>query len=379
MDDSANSVSCPRCGAPAIMGRGFCTSCGERLPGGAAPALADPLIGRVIADRYRIQERIGTGAMGCIYKAAHDELARAVAIKVLHRHLLGDESQVLRFHREARAASRLSHPNCIAVQDFGQTEDGLLYIVMEYLAGRDLCTLLFEERRLPWERAVHIAVQVLDALEEAHGNGIVHRDLKPENIMILKLRSDPEFVKVLDFGIAKLRDAESNGEGSFKTVTGMVFGTPEYMSPEQIQGLELDGRSDLYSLGVVMYQMLAGAPPFAGDSIVDVADQHMTAMPVPLCERHPGLPPALCDAVECLLAKKPEDRPSDATAARNLLLQVKGEATVGVDPGDARVASSVRHTTVWRWRRLGRWGLLFLVVLASAAATWLLMAWMDGQ
>jgi len=313
-------TSCPACAKESPDGSRFCPFCGTKLPEPARRS-SDPLIGRVIDGKYAVLERIGSGAMGNIYKAEHKALSKVVALKVLHRHLVREESHVKRFHREARAASRLSHPNCITVLDFGQTEDGWSYIAMEYLPGRDLCRILFEEGPMAPERAAHIIAQVLDALDEAHSNGVIHRDLKPENVMIEKLRSDPDFVKVLDFGIAKIQDFAGHQNSSFKTATGMVFGTPEYMSPEQIRGEDLDGRSDLYSLGVLLYQMLSGALPFQGESVLEVATAHLTQQPPPLREKRPDLAASVCGVVARLMSKKREDRYQNAQEARAALLE----------------------------------------------------------
>jgi serine/threonine-protein kinase len=310
---------CPSCTKDSPDGSRFCPFCGTKLPDEPKKP-TDPLIGRVIDGKYAVQERIGSGAMGNIYKAEHKALSKVVALKVLHKHLVREESHVKRFHREAKAASKLNHPNCITVLDFGQTDDGWSYIAMEYLPGRDLCRILFEEGPLSPARASHVMTQVLDALDEAHAAGVIHRDLKPENVMIEKLRSDPDFVKVLDFGIAKIRDFNGTEQSSFKTATGMVFGTPEYMSPEQIRGEELDGRSDLYSLGVVLYQALCGELPFQGESVLEVATAHLTQAPPPLRGRKPGLPDAICKVVERLMAKKRDDRFPTAAEARDALM-----------------------------------------------------------
>jgi len=312
-------ASCPSCNNAAPDGSRFCPFCGGKLAA-LVKKPQDPLVGKVIDNKYVVLERIGTGAMGSIYRAEHRALSKQIALKVLHRHLLTEESHVKRFHREAKAASRLNHPNAIAMLDFGQTEDGLSYIAMEFLPGRDLCRILFEEGRLAEERVVRIAAQILDALDEAHAAGVIHRDLKPENIMVEPLRSNPDFVKVLDFGIAKIRDFTGHESSSFKTATGMVFGTPEYMSPEQIRGEELDGRSDLYSLGVLVYQMLSGELPFTGDSVLEVATAHLTQPPVPLAEKVPGLTPGVVAVVARLMAKKRDDRFANAADARTALV-----------------------------------------------------------
>jgi serine/threonine-protein kinase len=303
----------------------------------------DPLVGKVVDNKYVILERIGTGAMGSIYKAEHRALSKQIALKILHRHLLTEESQVKRFHREAKAASRLNHPNAIVMLDFGQTEDGLSYIAMAFLPGKDLCRVLFEDGRLSEDRMVRIATQILDALDEAHAAGVIHRDLKPENIMIEPLRSNPDFVKVLDFGIAKIRDYTGGENSSFKTATGMVFGTPEYMSPEQIRGEELDGRSDLYSLGVLMYQMASGELPFTGDSVLEVATAHLTQPPIPLAEKVPGITPGVAAVIASLMAKKRDDRPANAADARKALVGAWEAAARAVAERrfeDARIAES---------------------------------------
>lgn len=314
-------IVCPTCKEEATDGSRFCMYCGGKLPE-PIKVSTDPLINKVIEGKYLIKERIGGGAMGSIYKAEHISLSKTVVLKILHRHLIRDESHVKRFSREAKAASRLNHPNCISIIDFGQTSEGLSYIVMEYLAGKDLCRILFEEGPLSYERTIHIISQVLDALDEAHSNGVIHRDLKPENIMIEKIRSDPDFVKVLDFGIAKIQDlTRSEQAASFKTATGMVFGTPEYMSPEQIRGEELDGRSDLYSLGVVMYQMLTNTLPFEGESVIEVATKHLRETPTPIEVKRPGIPPKLSQFVMRLLSKKREDRFQSAAEAKKFLLE----------------------------------------------------------
>jgi serine/threonine-protein kinase len=339
-------TACPNCRKESPEGSRFCPFCGTKLLE-AAKARRDPLLNLTVDGKYQVMERIGSGAMGSIYKAEHLTLSKTVVLKVLHKHLVREDQHVKRFHREARAASRLNHPNCISVLDFGQTGDGWFYIAMEYLPGRDLCRVLFEDGAMPPRRAAHIGSQVLDALDEAHSNGIVHRDLKPENIMVQKLRSDPEFVKVLDFGIAKIRDQAGHDPSSFKTATGMVFGTPEYMSPEQIRGEELDGGSDLYSLGVVLYQILSGDLPFQGDSVLEVATQHLSQPPAPLETKRPDLPPALCAVVMKLLSKKRADRYPSAAEARKALLASVADADVrdGAPPAGQRGKDVYTRTT----------------------------------
>jgi len=319
-------ILCPTCSKEPPEGSRFCPFCGAKLRE-QTKRNTDPLIGTLFDGKYLVRKQIGSGAMGSIYLAEHKSLCKDVVLKVLHGHLVREESHIRRFHREARAASRLNHPNCITMLDFGQTDDGWFFICMEYVGGEDLCKSVFREGVIEPGRAVDICVQVLDALDEAHSRGVIHRDLKPENIMIEDLRTRTDFVKVLDFGIAKIRDTDGKGDdSSFKTATGMVFGTPEYMSPEQIRGEELDGRSDVYSLGVVLYQMLTGDLPFTGDSVLEVATQHLSEPPIPVSEKRPNLPAAYCKVVKKFMAKRPEERFADASEARDALKDAKAQA-----------------------------------------------------
>jgi len=334
---------CTVCNKEAPEGSRFCPFCGAKLRL-TIKTSKDPLIGATLAGKYHILDRLGSGAMGAIYKATHLNLGKPVVLKVLHPHLLKEESHVQRFKREAKAASRLNQPNCITILDYDKTPDGWSYICMEYVEGKDLCRILHEEKKLSPERAIRIALQVVDALDEAHSKGVIHRDLKPENIMIEKLRANPDFVKVLDFGIAKIQDTSETGSGSFKTATGMVFGTPEYMSPEQIKGEELDGRSDIYSLGVVIYQMLTGILPFTGETVLEVATKHLQQPPPPLEEVAPDLPKELVQVVNKMLKKDRQERFSSAGEVREALLhclQVVTGQVSGITPTPAQVQPQI--------------------------------------
>ena len=253
-------MHCPSCGADAgDVSKKFCPSCGATFARGES----DEYIGRTLARKYQVEALIGEGGMGKVYRARQLALDKVVVLKVLRHTLLGDDRTVARFKREAKAASRLNHPNSISILDFGQTEDGALFIAMEFVPGQDLHTVLSKDGPLPEPRIVRIVSQVLSALYDAHNAGVIHRDLKPENIMVEQRRNEPDFVKVLDFGIAKIQDAE--GDGPALTRTGFVCGTPEYMSPEQARGATLDHRSDLYAVGVILYQLISGRLPFALD------------------------------------------------------------------------------------------------------------------
>jgi tetratricopeptide (TPR) repeat protein len=279
----------------------------------------DALQGRVIADAYVIQELVGIGGMGRVYRAEQRALGRMVAIKVVHRHLLGDRDSVSRFYTEARAASSLNHPNSVSIFDFGRTDDGMLYLVMEYLRGRDLARVMHEEPPLGMARIVEIGVGVLGALAEAHARGVVHRDLKPENIILERMRGGSDLIKVVDFGLAKIRGVEPA-----EAARGLVAGTPDYMSPEQARAHEVDGRGDLYSLGVVLFELLTGRLPFVDDTPSKVMMRHVVD-PVPDprdIAPYRGMPDALVQIVLRALAKEPSERFRDADDMARALRQV---------------------------------------------------------
>jgi serine/threonine protein kinase len=271
-----------------------------------APSGPDPLIGTLIAEKFEITALMGEGAMGRIYRARHLALDRMIAIKVLHKHLGGEARVAKRFHREAKAASRLSHPNSVQILDFGRSGDGLLYIAMELLEGEDLQTIIDHDYPLSPKRIGSLLVPSLRAVEEAHRAGIVHRDFKPDNIIVFADRAGREHVKVCDFGIAKILD----GEGSSITVDGFVCGTPQYMAPEQARGDEIDHRVDVYAAGVVLYQMLAGVVPFGGDTALGIITRHLTDTPVAPHDRVPemGVPLALELIVTKAMSKDPAAR-----------------------------------------------------------------------
>lgn len=272
----------------------------------------DPLVGATIAGKFLVQEPIGQGSMGVIYKAEHVTLKRTVALKVIRQQLVGDDEHVQRFHREAQAASRLRHPNCVQIIDCGQTDDGVLYIAMEFIAGVTLRQLLLKEHPLSLDRVVNIAKQIALALDEAHSQGVLHRDLKPDNVMVEDLRNMKDVVRVVDFGIAKLQDQNPGAANRFQTRTGMVCGTPEFMSPEHIQGQATDARSDLYGIGCLLYALLCGKVPFTGGSHFEVAMLQVEAKRPPV-EGHDAKIAAIFDPLlDALMAKDPDHRPASA-------------------------------------------------------------------
>jgi serine/threonine-protein kinase len=304
--------------------------------------------GRVIAGNFRVERLLGEGAMGQVYLAEQLSLGKKVAIKVLHRHLARDPALAKRFQREAKSASQLNHTNSIQIIDFGQDADGALFIAMELLDGRDLGKLIRTDFPLPLARVVRIMGQVFGALDEAHVHGVIHRDLKPENVMVTDRRGEPDFVKVCDFGIAKIQDPKSDAPESMVTMAGVVCGTPEYMSPEQARGETLDGRTDLYSAAVMLYQMATGELPFTAGSALGVVTKHLTDAPAPPRRRRPDL--AIHPAFEALILRGLEKdrarRPASALDFKRELEAVLVEAAAS--PAAARsTASAMRpHAAV---------------------------------
>ncbi len=266
----------------------------------------DPLVGTILADRFRIVSKIGIGGMGAVYRAEHIHMRKPVAVKVLHREMMTHPEVVQRFEREAVAAGRIEHPNVAKATDFGRLDDGSFYLVLEYVEGIDLADLL-NRGPVPLNKAIHIAQQVCEALTAAHAAEIVHRDLKPENVMLLDRPGEPEIVKVLDFGIAKVQMGESGSEQLTKI--GTVFGTPQYMAPEQAAGRAVDHRADLYTVGTLLYEMLVGTVPFDDDDMVRVLSMQIDDTPAPL----PGwVDSELSELTMQLLAKDPDARPQPA-------------------------------------------------------------------
>jgi serine/threonine-protein kinase len=282
-------------------------------PTAPSPDGLPTLVGQVVGERYRIVRRLGDGGMGTVYEAEHTLMHKRVALKVLHAEMSRMPEVVARFEREAMAAGHIDHPNVAAATDFGKMQDGAFYLVLEFVEGASLRDALGKGRFQP-SRALHIARQMASALGRAHGLGIVHRDLKPENVMLVSKDGDPDFVKVLDFGIAKVPvgalAGPSSGSGPVLTQLGMVYGTPEYMAPEQAMGQEVDARADLYALGVILFEMLTGRRPFDNDNKVVLLGMHVTA-PVPrMSDLAPDadVPPGLEAVVSRLLAKDAAER-----------------------------------------------------------------------
>jgi eukaryotic-like serine/threonine-protein kinase len=300
------------------------------------PASTDPLIGRRVGP-YEILDRLGSGGMGTVYAAVHKLIEKKVALKVLAPHLAHDEQVVERFLLEARSASRIAHENVIEVFDLGQSRDGYVYLAMELLTGSDLARVVAREGALPWPRAVAIAIQVSEALAAAHAHSIIHRDLKPENIFLVQTPGRADFVKLLDFGIAKVV-AEG---GKRLTRTGAVFGTPEYMAPEQIEARPVDSRTDVYGLGAVLYHVVTGGPPFAAASVIEMLTQQVSQLPPPPSARRPDLDlPRPLDAIILkALAKEPGRRWQDMGALAAALRACTASLTSSPQPATVMVSS----------------------------------------
>lgn len=303
---------CPQCGGEYETGDRFCPKDGTPL---RPKAGGDPLVGRVIADRYLILAPLGEGGMGRVYLAEHVKMNRQCAVKVMNPSLIHDTESLQRFAREASSAARILHPNVAAVFDYGEA-DKIVYLVMEFVDGESLSTILARDGALEPRRAIDIARQIADGLHAAHELGIVHRDLKPDNVIVARTKAGKEVPKVVDFGIAK---ALTDSQEDALTRSGLVIGTPEYMSPEQLLGDPVDARADIYSLGCILYQMLTGEPAFKADSREQMIRRRLHEAPPHVRDLIPELPRRLDTLITHMLARSPSDRLASAADARDTL------------------------------------------------------------
>jgi serine/threonine protein kinase len=276
-------------------------------------APSDPLVGTVVAGRYRVIQLLGEGGMGAVYLAEHAAIEKKVALKVLHPEYATKGEIVTRFQQEAISASRIKHPNVLEVFDFGQLDDGSFFLAMEFLEGNDLADEIQKTRVLDAERGLRYALQICRALAAAHAKGVVHRDMKPENVFLQRTSDGEDIVKIVDFGIAQLRTNEEAAAGAKQrrlTRTGMIFGTPEYMSPEQAAGRHADQRADVYAVGIMLYEMFTGAVPFTGETFLGVLAKHLGETPPAMSAVYPEL--ALSEefqrVIERALEKNPDAR-----------------------------------------------------------------------
>ena len=313
---------CPKCGVPVEGDLPYCPNDGTVLL--PAEDTEDQLIGKMAANRYKVQKRLGEGGMGEVYMAEHVAIEKRIALKVLRLEYSQKSEVVARFLQEAKSASRIKHPNVVDVFDFGQLEDGRFFLALEFLNGNDLAEELRQHGLLPPGRIIPIMLQVCRALSAAHASGVVHRDLKPENIFLTRTDDGEESVKLVDFGIAQMRTiGDAVASGPRLTKAGTIFGTPEYMAPEQAGGRDTDLRSDVYAIGIILYELFAGTVPFAGTTLVHTLTMHLSETAKPIASHgHRVVSPELEALVFKAIAKAPADRFQTMAALADALLAV---------------------------------------------------------
>ncbi len=312
----------------------------------AEPHRTEDLVGRTIFGEYTVTKKLGEGGMGSVYLASQQAIDQEIAIKVLHGRSARNDELVKRFYREAKTITRLTHPNIIRVFIFGRTEDGLIYLAMEMIRGKSLREALLRSGRMSEMRAIKILKQSLSALAEAHDIGIVHRDLKPDNILLTTYRGEEDFVKVLDFGIAKIKEPEGSPEQKL-TQAGVVYGTPEYLSPEQAQALDLDHRSDIYSLGCILFEMITGAVPYTAPTAVNILMMHVYEPAPSPRGKFAGISPEMEEIILKAMAKKPEDRYQSAMEFLDALVRREQALIRGGEKAEQIVMPGMELTTAF--------------------------------
>jgi len=380
---------CPACRVDYGGGEVFCPVDATRLVTTSQMSISplnpdDPLVGIVLAGRYVVKGRIGEGGMGLVYEGLHRDIDKRVAIKVLRDDLSRRPEVVARFRQEAKSASRIGHENIVDIFDFGETTRGASYFIMEFLDGEDLANVLGRDVTVDADRACAVVLQCCRALSATHAKGIVHRDIKPENIFLTTRDGVVDFVKIVDFGIAKMSDIETEGAPGRKlTKTGMIFGTPEYMSPEQAAGKELDHRVDVYALGIILYECLSGRVPFEGDTFMGVLTQHLFSELPAIDELNPNAKVSreLETVIRKSLAKDPDDRYQDteelAEAISCALDGRLSRATVKTPPSAFGPPSRGYLDPVPR-RKTSRWVWAATVSAAVAALAWVSLGPLSG-
>jgi serine/threonine-protein kinase len=329
---------CPDCGAHFVLSETVCPHDGSILI--ASSEISDPLIGKTIDGKYRVGSKLGGGGFGAVYRAEHLMMGRTVALKVLHHHLLKTDNRnefLVRFQREARTACQIDHPNAITIHDFGIFED-TPYLVMQYVEGQTLKQVIGQHGALALDRTVAIMEQVAAAVQEAHNAGIVHRDLKPDNVILTHAKDGSERAVVLDFGIAKLLSDDGNSLSSQLTQTGTITGTPQYLSPEQARQEEVSTCSDIYSLGVILYELLTGEVPFNADSVITTLVKHMNDQPPRFADLDKGL--AIAPAIEAVVMKALEKSPASRQQSAGEFATELCEAA-GIVPGTSISSASL--------------------------------------
>jgi serine/threonine-protein kinase len=380
---------CPACRVDYGGGEVFCPVDATRLVTTSQMNIRpvnpdDPLVGTVLAGRYVVKSRIGEGGMGLVYEGLHRDIDKRVAIKVLRDDLSRRPEVVARFRQEAKSASRIGHENIVDISDFGETTRGASYFIMEFLDGEDLANVLGRDVTVDADRACAIVLQCCRALSATHAKGIVHRDIKPENIFLTKRDGVDDFVKIVDFGIAKMSDIETEGAPGRKlTKTGMIFGTPEYMSPEQAAGKDLDHRVDVYALGIILYECLSGRVPFEGDTFMGVLTQHLFAELPPLDELNPNVKVSreLEMVIRKALAKDPDDRYQDTEELADAItcaLDGRLSRATAKTPPSAFGPPSLSYLDPVPRRERSRWLWAVMASAAVAALAWVSLGPLSG-
>ncbi|HEY9793912.1 MAG TPA: serine/threonine-protein kinase [Candidatus Obscuribacterales bacterium] len=330
IDSQTHVELCPNCGNQFPAQTGFCPTDGAQL----LKQVPDPMIGMQLPRHYKIIEKVGRGAMSVVYRGVYEPLNQPVAIKLLKSHLVSDVQSFKRFQQEAKTAGALDHPHIAGVFDFGVTDQGVPYLIMELVQGSSLYGLLREPQRIPIARALRIFVQTADALAYTHDRGVIHRDVKPSNILVTQDENGVEYAKLVDFGIAKMQEYEGNPSLNL-TQTGEVFGTPLYVSPEQAMGRALDTRADIYSLACVMYETVAGHPPFQAKTAFDVLRLQVQGNASPLQNtRSPGeLPPSMVPIIERAMSKDPDARQQSMAELVHELQRCEVELAIAREAG----------------------------------------------